>query len=158
MGLTKLRQVSWLAAALLGLALVVACQRQDATQPPQRGDASADPHAKLQQEMEKGMVFSRVVIVRLTSEGKRVEVTSVLPNEIATVKVAGQIAKTIFRINDAGDGLVLFSRDLLKGSSYRVELKFTELESRKGFVFPVLQPDGSLKERSFSLEKIAIPE
>ena len=134
---------------------LAACGRSEA---PRKGPRASDPHLQLQQEMEKGMSFTKVVIVRLQSEGKRVEVTSILPAEIAVVNVKGDIAKTIFRVNDAEDGLVLFSRDVPKGTSYRVEVKFAELERNKAIVFPVLQPDGSLKERSFTLEKIAIPQ
>ena len=117
-----------------------------------------NPHAKLQQEMENSvMAAGKVVIVRLQSEGKRVEVTSILSAEIAEAKVKGEVAKTIFRVNDTGDGLVLFSRDALKNTSYRTELKFADLERKRGFVFLVVQPDGSLVERSYALEKIAIP-
>ncbi|MFA6544482.1 MAG: hypothetical protein WCS99_08655, partial [Limisphaerales bacterium] len=39
-----------------------------------------DPHAAEQATMEAGMLdFSNVIIIRLQSEGKRLEVTSVLP-------------------------------------------------------------------------------
>ena len=100
----------------------------------------------------------KVIIVRLQSEGKRVEVTSILAAEIAEARVKGEVAKTIFRVNDAGDGLVLFSRDLAKHTSYRTELKFADLERKNAFVFPVVQPDGSLAERSYTLEQIAIPQ
>ena len=144
-----------LATALLGAILLNACSPS----PRPARKAANDAHTKAQREMESALMSSsRIVIVRLQSEGKRVEVTSILPAEIAEAKVKGEVAKTIFRVNDAGDGLVLFSRDLEKGSSYRTELKFAELERSRGFVFPVLQPDGSLKERSFALELIAIPK
>ena len=142
--------------ALCAALLLGACKP---AAPPPRDKAAADPHAKIQAEMEGSVMSSgRVVIVRLRSEGKRVEVTSIFPAEIAEARVKGQTAKTIFTVNGAGDGLVLFSRDLLNGTSYRAEVKFAELEQRKGLVFPVLQPDGSLKERAFSLEQIAIPQ
>ena len=119
----------------------------------------SDAHTKAQREMENSVMSSaKIVIVRLQSEGKRVEVTSIFPAEIAEAKVKGEVAKTIFRVNDTGDGLVLYSRDLAKGSSFRTELKFADLESKNGFIFPVVQPDGSLKERSYSLEQIAIPK
>jgi hypothetical protein len=133
---------------------LAACGRSEAP----RKNRAADPHYKQQLEMEKGMGFKKIVIVRLQSEGKRVEVTSILPAEIAEVNVKGEIAKTIIRVNDTEDGLVFFSRDVPKGTSYHVEVKFAELERNKAVVFPVLQPDGSLKERSFSLEQIAIPQ
>lgn len=146
-----------LAAALAGALLLAACSPSP---PPPRAAKKKPPdaHARLQEEMDRSVMASpQVVIVRLQSEGKRVEVTSLLPAEIAEARVRGELAKTIFRVNDAGDGLILFSRDVAKGSSYRTELKFAELERSKGFVFPVLQPDGSLKDRSFRLEQVAIP-
>lgn len=118
----------------------------------------AGPHLQIQMEMEKGAPdFSRVVVVRLTSGGKRVEVTSILPAVIAEAQVSGQPAKTIFRVNDAGTGLVMFSRDVPHNTSNRTEASFDELERNKGVVFPVVEADGSLKERKFVLEKIVIP-
>jgi hypothetical protein len=137
------------------LALAVAgCQRSG--EPPVT--AAQDAHLVAQQEMGKGgMDFSRVVIVRLTSEGRRVEVTSVLPAVIAEARVEGQPAMTIFRVNEAGNALVMFSRDAPRRTSNRVEVSFADLESRKGVVFPVVTADGSLKEREFLLEKIVVP-
>lgn len=147
----KLR-ILWL--PLLALALV-ACNRSEV--PP--AAALPDAHLTLQQEMEKAtMDFSRVVVVRLTSEGKRVEVSSVMPAVIAEARVSGQSAKTIFRVNDAGNALVMFSRDVPHNTSNRTEISFAELERKKGVVFPVVAADGSLKEREFALEKIVIPQ
>lgn len=133
------------------LALLVGCK--PASVPP--AAVSEDAHAKMQAEMEAGAPdLGNVVSVRLREQGKRVEVTSVLPTIIAEATLSGQSAKTIFRVNPAGDGLILFSRDLSKGSSYRTEIKFSELESKKGFVFAIVQPDGSLQERRFELEGV----
>lgn len=131
------------------------CQRPDA--PP--AAALPDAHLAAQQEMGKGgMDFSRVVVVRLTSEGRRVEVTSILPAVIAEVQVEGRPAMTIFRVNDAGDALVMFSRDALRRSSNRIEVSFADLERKKGVVFPVVAADGRLIEREFLLEKIVVPQ
>ena len=130
------------------LALLVGCK--PANVPP--AGVSGDAHAKMQAEMEAGTPdFGRVLSVRLREQGKRVEVTSVLPTIISEATLSGQSAKTIFRVNPAGDGLILFSRDLLNGSSYRTEIKFSELESKKGFAFAIVQPDGSLQEQRFEL-------
>lgn len=122
------------------------------------GSQANDPHARQQAEMEKGTPdFSQVLSVRLMSEGKRVEVTSVLPTVVAGITLLGQPTKTIFRVNDARDGLILFSRDLLKDSSHRTEIKFAELEREKGFAFPIVQADGNLKEQKFELDRIVRP-
>ncbi|MDP2783782.1 MAG: hypothetical protein Q8O38_04220 [Sulfurimicrobium sp.] len=153
-----MRKLRWIFALLLVAASLGACQKSGTSAPPPAAVAN-DPHALMQAEMEKAsMDFSRVVVVRLTSEGKRVEVTSVMPNTIALVDVAGQSAKTIFAVNAAGNGVILFSRDILKASSFRTEMKFAELERKKGFTFPVVQADGSLQERAYVLEKIVIPQ
>ena len=131
--------------------LFAGCQRPET--PP--ATVLPDKHLATQQEMEKAtMDFSHVVVVRLQSEGKRVEVTSIMPAIIAEAQVAGQPAKTIFRVNDAGNGLVMFSRDVPHGTSNRTEVSFADLERKKGVVFPVVTADGSLKEREFALEKI----
>lgn len=132
------------------LALLVGCK--PASVPPA---AVGDVHAQLQAEMENvAPDLGNVVSVRLSAQGKRVEVTSVLPTVIAETTLSGQSAKTIFRVNPDGDGLILFSRDLLKSSSFRTEIKFSELESKKGFAFAIVQPDGSLREQHFELDKI----
>ena len=140
----------WLLPALA----FAGCQRLDA--PP--AASLPDAHLAVQQEMGKGgMDFSRVVVVRLTSEGRRVEVTSILPAVIAEAQVEGQPAMTIFRVNDAGNGLVMFSRDALHRTSNRIEVSFADLERKKGVVFPVVTADGRLIEREFLLEKIVTP-
>ena len=100
------------------------------------------------------MDFGHVVLVRLRTGGKRLEVASIMPTVVAEAQLAGQSAKTIFRVNDTTDGLVLFSRDLLNGSSYRTEMKFPDLKTKKGFSFPIVQADGSLREKQYTLEKI----
>jgi len=133
------------------LAMLVGCNKPASVPPVAVNDA----HAKMQAEMESGSPdFGNVVTVRLREQGRRVEVTSVLPAVIASATLNGQSTKTIFRVNAASDGLILFSRDLLKGSSYRTEIKFSELESKKSFAFAIVQPDGSLLEQHFELEAL----
>jgi hypothetical protein len=142
-----------LSVTTLLLALLVACGKSPPPVVP--APSSGDPHAAEQLAMEQGAPdFANLLIIRLQSEGQRVEVTSVLPATIAEAGVSGQVAKTIFRVNEKGNGLLLFSRDLLNGKSFRTELSILELERKKSFSFPVVQPDASLKERTFALEKI----
>lgn len=139
------------------VALVFGCGRSDPP-PPGSSAAAADPHLQLQTEMEKGtMDFSRVTIVRLQRDGKRLEVASVMPTVVALTSVAGNEAKTIFRINDRGDALVLFSRDLPNARSYKTDLSFSKLAANQSFSFPVVQPDGRLAEQTFTVEKIIPP-
>lgn len=143
-----------LGVSTLSVVLLVACGKSP-TAPRQLALTSGDSHAAEQLAMERGSPdFSNLLIIRLQSEGQRVEVTSILPATIAETTVSGQVAKTIFRINEGGSGLVLFSRDLLNGKSFRTEFTIAELERTGSFSFPVVQPDASLKERSFALEKV----
>lgn len=126
---------------------------------PSATPPKADPHAQLQAEMEKASLdFSKVLVVRLLRDGKRVEVSSVMPAMVAEATVDGQIAKTIFRVSDRGDGLVLFSRDVRNHKSFRTELALSQITANRQFSFVVVQPDGSLKEASFALERIVTPE
>jgi predicted small lipoprotein YifL len=143
----------WLNMMVFALALA-ACGKSPSP-PVAVTSAAGDPHAIEQAAMEAGTIdFSNLLIVRLQSEGKRLEVTSVLPATVAEASVSGQSAKTIFRVNEKSNGIILFSRDLLNGKSFRTEMTITEIEQKKSFNFPVVQPDASLKERSFTLEKI----
>lgn len=134
--------------------LLAGCKPSDA---PQQGVQAVigDVHLQQQQEMEKAtMDFSRVVSVRLNSEGKRVEVTSIMPLILAEVQVNGVSAKTIFRVDDVGNKLQMFSLDPLNGSSIFTEVAFAELEAKKGVTFAVLDAAGRLQNRTFALEKI----
>lgn len=120
--------------------------------------ANADASLAAQAALEKsGLDFNRLVVVRLRADGRRVEATSVAPAVVASALVRGQPAKTIFRLNEAHDGLILFSRDAAKGAAYRTEISLAELESKRGLVFPVVQADGSLRDQAFKLEQIIRP-
>ena len=150
-----MKRVSWWLNVVAPLLIFsVACGKS----PPPAAvlpQTSGDPHATEQLAMEQGAPdFSNLLIIRLQSGGRRVEVTSVLPAVISEATVAGQAAKTIFRVNEGGNGIVLFSRDLPHGKSFRTELSLQELQQKGSFSFPVVQADASLKERSFALEKI----
>jgi hypothetical protein len=141
---------------MLGV-LLAACQPSGPGGKAPQGMAN-DPHLVMQQELENsGIDFSNVLVVRLLRGSERVEISSVLPAILVSANVAGQPAKTIFRVNPSGDGLILFSRDVPNGKSFRADLNLAELEKKKSFVFPLVQPDGSLKEQSFALEKIVRP-
>jgi hypothetical protein len=138
------------------VAMLAACGRSEPT--PGLSGNVVDPHLQLQNEMEHGaMDFSRVTIVRLQRDGKRLEVASVMPTVVAQTTLAGNEAKTIFRVNDRGDALVLFSRDVPNGRSYKTELSFSKLAPNQSFAFPVVQPDGKLTEYTFTVEKIISP-
>lgn len=141
------------------LGLLAACQPSGSGGRNISPPVANDPHLAMQLDLERGgMDLSNLVIVRLTEGSKRVEVTSMQPAVLASIEIDRQTAKTIFRINQSSDALILFSRDLPNARSFRSELQLTELEARKGFVFAVVQPDGSLKEKSFVLEKILRPD
>jgi hypothetical protein len=150
------RWVRILAASAVSVALSACGPSDTAPAPATKIEPSAtDPHAQAQADMEKaGINVNHVVVVRLQKDGSPLEVTSIFPRMVSEGQVSGQRAKTIFRINDTSDGLVLFSRDLVNGKSYRTEMKFSELEAKKGFTFPEVQKDGSLKEQQYTLKKI----
>lgn len=144
-------------SALSILFVLTGCHPADAPDSPLA--SLPDAHLVEQDELAKrALDLSHIVVVRLLSEGKRLEVSSLLPVVIAQTEVSGQAYKTIFSINKSGDTLVLFSRDFEKKSSYKTVIKFDVLERKEEFVFPVVQADGSLKEVSFKLSKIIKPQ
>lgn len=146
-------RAGWIVGAISLAAFAAGCGRQDSPPGP-----ALDPHRILQQEIEKGtMDFNRVVTVRLRREGKRLEVVSVNPTLVARAMVGGEEAKTLFRINDRGDALVLFSRDVPGSRSLKTEIPFSQLGEKQNFSFPVVQNDGRLKEESFAFEQIVQP-
>lgn len=135
--------------------LVAACSPSS---PPPSAPARDDAHARLQTEMEQAtMDFSKVTVVRLQRDGKRLEVANVTPTVVASANVSGEPVKTIFRINDRIDSLVLFSRDIANAKSIKTEITFTRLTENSKFAFPVVQADGSLKEEQFSVMQIVQP-
>lgn len=136
------------------LVFISACHPED--QKTNAAATSADPVAAEQQEMEMpDMDLSNVVVVRLSSEGKKIEVTSLLPSTIATSTLKGQEqAKTIFRIAAHGTSLMLYSRDGAKNTSLKTEIKLDELKQKKQFVFPVVQADGSTRQNTFTVDKV----
>lgn len=119
--------------------------------------ATPDAHAQLQAAMEQVGANPAIVVVRLQHEGRRMEVSSIFPMVLAEATVGGQVAKTIFRVSDASDALVMFSRDLPGKKSLKTELAFAQLGAGQSFSFPVVQADGSLKESQFSFERVVKP-
>lgn len=134
----------------LALAFILAAACDRAPVPP-----VDEAGARLQAEMERAtMDFSRGMVIRMQREGKRLEVASLMPATIAEASVGGQTGKTIFRIDDKGSALVLFSRDLLQGKSLKTEILLAQLNDKRQFSFPVIQSDGRLKEETFVVDQI----
>lgn len=118
-----------------------------------------DAAQKAQAEMEAAsMDFSRLISVRLQHDGRRLEVVSIAPAVIGEGRVGGEVAKTIFRVDADGGKLVLFSRDVFGAGVVRTEIPLTQLEPKRLFNFPVVQPDGRLRDSAFAVEKIIYPD
>lgn len=148
------KQPVGIAALALCAVLQAGCGRE---QPPAEA-RKIDPHLQLQLDMEKGtMDLSRVLIIRLTLAGKRLEVTSLTPTVVAEAQVAGQPAKTLFKVNDQKDLFLLFSRDAQKNASVTTTMAIDKLGPGTKFSFPVVQPDGSLKKEEFTVERVLRP-
>lgn len=145
-----------IATSFLLLALVLAgCG--PAAGPAGPAVPAPDAHVQLQAAMEQAGANPAIVVVRLQYEGRRIEVSSIFPIVLAEAAVGGQVAKTIFRVSDAGDALVMFSRDLPGRKSLRTELAFAQLSAGQLLSFPIVQADGSLKESKFTFERVVKP-
>lgn len=118
-----------------------------------------DPHAIAQLELEKvSLDLQRFVAVRIQDGERRLEASPLSPAIVADARLGNESFKTIFRVNSQGDTLIMFSRDVFNGRSYRTEIPLAELARLGVFTFPVVQPDGSLKARDFKLVQIVKPE
>lgn len=141
---------------------LTACNREGATSDRPIASVNViptDPHAIAQSELEKiSLDLQRFVAVRIQDGERRLETSPLSPAIVADAHLGNESFKTIFRVNPQGDALIMFSRDVFNGRSYRTEIPLAELARLGTFTFPVVQPDGSLKARDFKLVQIVKPE
>ena len=100
--------------------------------------------------------LSRIIVLRLQLDGQRVEVTSLAPSVIGAAKGGPPGARTVFAFTAARDKLVLFGQNVPEFKGFYQEIPFAELQPGKSFRFPVVQEDGSVVEKKFTVEKLII--
>ena len=98
--------------------------------------------------------FSRVIVLRLQLDGQRVEVTSLAPSVIGAEKGGVPGARTVFAFTPERDKLVLFGQNVPEFKGFHQEIPFAELQPGKNFRFPVVQEDGRVVEKEFTVEKL----
>lgn len=98
--------------------------------------------------------LSKVLILRLQSDGQRIEVTSLAPATIGAAKNGPPGARTVFNFTPERDKLVLFGQNVPEFKGFYQEIPVSELQAGKRFRFPVVQDDGSVKEQEFTVEKL----
>jgi hypothetical protein len=98
--------------------------------------------------------LSKVLILRLQSNGKRIEVTSLAPSTIGAATNGLPGARTLFNFTPERDKLRLFGQNVSEFKGFYQEIPVSELQPGKRFRFPVVQDDGSVKEQEFTVEKL----
>lgn len=109
----------------------------------------------MQKELEKpSLSLDRVIVIRMTMDGQRVEVASVAPTTIVAQPAAGN--RSIFTLNPARDTLILFTRDGRRIKGYRTEIPMSEIQPGKTFRFPVAQDPGEVVDKAFTVDKVIV--
>lgn len=103
---------------------------------------------------QSSMDLSKVLILRLQSDGQRIEVTSLAPAIIGAAKSGLPGARTLFSFTPERDKLRLFGQNVPEFKAFYEEIPVAELQPGRRFRFPVVQDDGSVKEQDFTVEKI----
>lgn len=136
---------------LLGLifaVLVPACANQ-ATWTTIDG---ADKIIAAQKELERpAFITNPALIVRLDVDGKRIDVSSLVPTEIVIERAKGN--RTIFNLSDRKN-LVLFTRDGRNIKGYKLVVPIAELVPGKTIVFPVVQEPGEAVEKQLKVLQV----
>lgn len=98
--------------------------------------------------------MSKVIILRLQREGKRVEVSTIAPSVVGAAKDGPPGARTVFAFSPERDKLVLFGQNVPEFKGFYQEIPVSELQPGKRFRFPVVQEDGSVREQEFTVENL----
>jgi hypothetical protein len=136
-------------AAALAVVLVLGCT-SDGTVVKDRAKI-----VEMQQELGTPTFdLSRVVVVRLTIDNERREVTSIMPVVFSETLVPDGPAKTILRVEQKTDTLILFTRDPREQVAYRTEVPVKDRTSRPSVEFPVIDATGKVTKRKVVVENI----
>jgi hypothetical protein len=153
-----------LLALTLSLALLIAgCVHQGAFSGPWTViDVPGDQNMTIQkilatqQSLDKPAPnLDRVMILRMTIDGKRVETTSIAPSKIIAEPARGNL--TLFNLTDRKK-LVLFTRDGKGIRGYLMEIPVSELLPGKAFDFPVAQDPGEVVLKTITVEQLIVQE
>lgn len=107
-----------------------------------------------QRELEKpSFAIEKVVILRMTMDGKRLDVSSVSPTVIVAEPARGN--RTIFNVSNQKT-LVLFTRDGRNIKGYRQEIPLSELTPGKAIRFPVAQDPGEVVEKTLVVDRVMV--
>jgi hypothetical protein len=98
--------------------------------------------------------LSKIIVLRLQLDGKRVEVASLGPSIVGAADGGPPGARTVFAFTQARDKLVLFGQNVPEFLGFHQEIPIGELQPGKRFRFPVVQEDGSVKEQEFTVEAL----
>jgi hypothetical protein len=141
-----------LAAAALAAALILGCSSTS-----DGGTVLKDRAKIVEMQNELGTPtfdLTRVVVVRLTVDNERREVTSIMPVVFAETLVPDGPAKTILRVEQKTDTLILFTRDPREKVAYRVEIPVKDRSARPTTEFPVIDATGKVTKRKIVVENI----
>ena len=101
-----------------------------------------------------GMDMSKVVVLRLQCDGQRVEVSSVAPTVLGRATNGTRAARTVANFTPDRDKVMLFGQNVGERKGFYREIPVSELRPGERFRFPVVQADGSVKDKEFVVESL----
>ena len=136
--------------SVIGTLSLVACVHQ----PTWSVVDGAEKVVAMQKDLEKpNLGIERVTILRLSMEGKRLEVSSISPTVIVAEPARGN--RTVLNISDQ-QKLVLFTRDGKNIKGYRQEFPLSDLTPGKVINFPMAQDPGEVVEKTLTVERLIL--
>lgn len=144
-------------------ALLTACASNEAL----RGDWSVFEDAenptnaiqtllKMNRDLDKPTFnLDRVLVLRMTIDGKRLEVTSLAPTSIISEPNRGNL--TLFNMGDR-KSLVLFTRDGKNIRAYRKEIPLDQIKPGMSLRFPVAEDPGNIVLKEITFDRLISPE
>ena len=114
-------------------------------------------YSEMRNQLNKpSLALSKVTIVRLRDNGKRVEFTSIGPAVIGAEKNGPPAAKTLFTFSEDAANVILFSQDVKGWKAFRKEIPVSQLVPGFIFHFPVVQEDGELVVQTYQVEQVIV--
>jgi hypothetical protein len=148
---------------LLATLLLAACSGQtlrgdwNVYEEPENQNKAIQELLKMHRELDKPNFnnLERVIVLRMSVGGQKVEVTSLAPTSIIAEPNRGNL--TLFNLNDRKT-LVIFTRDGKNIRAYRKEIPLAEIVPGQTLRFPVAENPGEIVLKDIVFNQIISPE
>ncbi len=143
-----------LLAIAIGFGLAACAHQPEMHSGPWATIEGAEKIVAMQKELDApSLALDKVISIRMSMDGERIEVANVLPTVIIAKPNQGN--RTILNLGNR-EKLVLFTRDGRNIKGYRMEIPIAELVPGKSFRFPVARDPGEVVQKSFVVDRVIV--